>query len=101
MCSQCTRWSGLGATDILSQALNISEDDRGALRGWYERHFAPYRILSASPAFVKRVVQERGGESIKAAFHFPKDSPDYWLEYLLRCHKGHFFRKRHPPLSVL
>ena len=25
----------------------------------------------------------------------------YWLDYLLRRHKGHFYRKRYPPLSVM
>ncbi len=27
--------------------------------------------------------------------------PGYWLDYLLRSHKGQFYRKRYPSLSVI
>jgi hypothetical protein len=47
VCQECTRWSGLGAIDILAGALDISDDDRKDLRGWYERHAAFYQILAA------------------------------------------------------
>jgi len=55
---------------------------------------------SASVRFVKRMVAEYGDESIRAAFHLPADSPAYWLDYLLRSCKGHFFRKRYPTISI-
>ena len=48
VCQECTRWSGLGAIDILAAALDISEDDRRDLRSWYERHAAFYRLVSVS-----------------------------------------------------
>ena len=48
VCQECTRWSGLGAIDILAGVLDISEDDRKDLRSWYERHAAFYRIMSVS-----------------------------------------------------
>ncbi len=48
ICQECTRWSGLGAIDILAGALDISDDDQSDLRGWYERHAAFYKILSAN-----------------------------------------------------
>ena len=54
-----------------------------------------------SPRFVKRVLQEYGDESVKAAFLLKGDLPSYWLDYLLRSHKGHFYRKRYPSLSVI
>jgi hypothetical protein len=47
VCQECTRWSGLGAIDILAGALDIPDDDRKDLRSWYERHAAPYKIESA------------------------------------------------------
>lgn len=56
---------------------------------------------SISPEFLRRVVTEYGSESIRAAFRLPKDAPKYWLEYLLRSRKGHFFRKRYPTVSVV
>ena len=48
ICQQCSRWSGLGAIDILAGILDIEETDRKALRSWYERHAAPYKVLSAN-----------------------------------------------------
>ena len=46
ICQHCTLWSGLGAIDILAGALDIPEADRETLRHWYERHAAPFRVLS-------------------------------------------------------
>ncbi|MHC4089517.1 MAG: DUF3843 family protein [Planctomycetota bacterium] len=46
ICQECTRWSGLGAIDILAGVLDISDHDRKDLRSWYERHAAFYTLLS-------------------------------------------------------
>jgi hypothetical protein len=54
ICQHCTPWSGLGATDILAGALDVPDADRETLRHWYERHTAPYRVLSR---------QDRGNET--------------------------------------
>ncbi|NUQ61542.1 MAG: hypothetical protein HUU20_03575 [Pirellulales bacterium] len=48
ICQECTEWSGLGAIDVLAGVLDISDDDRKDLRSWYERHVAPYKILSVN-----------------------------------------------------
>ena len=48
ICQECSRWSGLGAIDILAGIIDISENNRRDLRNWYERHVAPYLILSAN-----------------------------------------------------
>jgi len=48
LCQECTRWSGLGATDILAGVLDISADARDELRSWHERHAAFYEVLSVS-----------------------------------------------------
>ena len=48
LCQQCTPWSGLGAIDILAGVLDVSEPERNELRQWYERHAAPFLILSAN-----------------------------------------------------
>jgi hypothetical protein len=53
ICQQCTQWSGLGVIDILAGVLDIDDDDRKDLRSWYERHAAPYKILSANTKVVK------------------------------------------------
>ena len=55
VCQECTRWSGLGAIDILAGALDISDDDRRDLRSWYERHAAFYRLVSVSSEALQAV----------------------------------------------
>ena len=55
VCQECTRWSGLGAIDILAGALDISDDDRRDLRSWYERHAAFYRLVSVSSETLQAV----------------------------------------------
>jgi hypothetical protein len=54
-----------------------------------------------SPPFVGKLTQEYGDASIAAAFLIPQDSDKYYLEYLLRRYKGHFYRKRYPSLSIV
>jgi hypothetical protein len=54
-----------------------------------------------SPQFVRKLVQDYGDASIAAAFVIPQDCDKYYLEYLLRRYKGHFYRKRYPSLSII
>lgn len=54
-----------------------------------------------SPAFVRRLVGEHGAESIAETFMTRHTPPELALEFLLRRHKGHFFRKRYPSLSLV
>jgi len=71
----------------------LTEDEQFAIRGFVASD-------AVSPGFVKRVLGEYGEESVKTAFMLTGDLPDYWLDYLLRTHKGHFYRRRYPCLSV-
>ena len=48
LCQECTRWSGLGAIDILAGVLDIPGKDRKQLRSWYERHTSFYRLQAVS-----------------------------------------------------
>ena len=45
---ECTQWSGLGAVELLAQALDLTDADRQTLLSWRERHTAVYRVLSRS-----------------------------------------------------
>ena len=54
ICQQSTRWSGLGAIDVLAGALDLSSEGRATLRTWYQRHTVYYRVLS---------LQKRGEET--------------------------------------
>ena len=54
-----------------------------------------------SPQFVRKLVHDYGDASIAAAFLIPQDCDTYYLEYLLRRYKGHFYRKRYPSLTIV
>ena len=54
-----------------------------------------------SPQFVRKLVQDYGDASIAAAFLIPQDHDAYYLEYLLRRYKGHFYRNRYPSLAIV
>ena len=72
----------------------LTEGEEEAIRGFIE---SP----AISPRFVRRVLEEYGEESIRAAFCLKDDLPGWWLDYLLRSRKGHYYRKRYPCLSVV
>ena len=46
LCQECTRWSGLGALEILADALRLDGQDRADLLGWDKRHAAVFRVES-------------------------------------------------------
>jgi hypothetical protein len=46
ICQHCTDWCGLGVIDLLAAALDLPEPDRATLRTWYERHNAPYQVVT-------------------------------------------------------
>jgi hypothetical protein len=54
-----------------------------------------------SPKFVDKLVQEYGDASIASSFLIPRECEPYYLEYLLRRYKGHFYRNRYPTLSIV
>ena len=85
--------------DLLTTAferkgIGLTEDEADVVRGFIQSD-------AVSPRFVRRMVEEHGSESIRAAFMLPEHGPGYWLEYLLRRHKGHFYRRRYPSLSIV
>jgi Protein of unknown function (DUF3843) len=80
-------------TGLRKKGEGLTEVEQDAIRGFFD---SP----AISPEFVRRVLEEQGQESVKAAFLLRGNVPEYWLDYLLRSHKGHFYRKRYPSLSV-
>lgn len=73
---------------------NLTEDQQDAIQQFVT-------IDGISPAFVKRIIDEYGTESVKAVFRMSDNPPEYWLEYLLRRYKGSYYRKRYPSVSVI
>ena len=72
----------------------LTEDELSAVRG-----FMTSAVVS--PAFVRRLVAEHGAESIVETFLIRDCPAELAIEFLLRRHKGHFYRKRYPSLSLL
>jgi hypothetical protein len=72
----------------------LTGDEEATIRGFVESG-------SSSPRFVRRVLEEFGSDSVRVAFVLKGDLPAYWLDYLLRSCKGHYYRKRFPALSVV
>ena len=71
-----------------------TEYEVDVIRGWIN---SP----SISPGFVHRVLEKYGGaESIKRQFCWETDEP-HWLDYLLRCRKGEYYRRRFPSISIV
>jgi hypothetical protein len=81
-------------TGLKRKGETLSGDQERVIREFFDAG-------EVSPRFVKRVLDEYGDESVKTTFYLKGDLPSYWLDYLLRSHKGHFYRKRYPSLSVI
>jgi hypothetical protein len=87
----------LGFNHILSglakKGGDLTDDETGAIKEFV-------RSRSITPAFVRRVVQEYGDASIRAAFLLRECGGEYAVEYLLRRHKGTGFREVYPNISL-
>jgi len=83
--------------DVLSglkkKGSGLTAAEEMAIRGWV-------RGPALSPAFVRRLAEEHGVESIAAAFLLAKQKEDYVLDYLLRRYKGPFYRPRYPAIMI-
>ena len=75
------------------RGVGLSEDELDALHGLMTSK-------AISPAFVRRLVTDHGVESFAEAFLMRHVPSDFALDFLLRRHKGHFYRKRYPSLSL-
>ncbi|MBC8471086.1 MAG: DUF3843 family protein [Planctomycetes bacterium] len=74
--------------------VGLTENEKDAVRDFVQSS-------NISPRFVKRMTDEYGDDSIKSSFHLNETQDSYWLDYLLRCYKGSFFRKRYPAFSLV
>ena len=72
----------------------LTGEEQEVIRGFFDSE-------AISPKFVRRVLEEYGDESAKAAFLLKGDLPGCWLDWLLRSRKGHFYRKRYPTVAVV
>ncbi|MEI6780056.1 MAG: DUF3843 family protein [Verrucomicrobiota bacterium] len=88
----------LGFNHVLSglrkQGDGLSDPERYALRSFVTNQ-------GASLAFVHRLVREHGAASLFEVFHLRDIPPDQALVFLLRCHKGRYFRNRYPAIALV
>jgi hypothetical protein len=73
---------------------DLTEDETDAI----------YELMTSdaiSPAFVQRLVEDYGAESIAATFLMRDYDDKTYLSYLLRKYKGHFFRNRYPQIGFV
>lgn len=84
--------------DIVSgfkkKGTNLNEEEERAIR---------YFIWSdsVSPKFVRRLTQEYGSESIEATFLIRGSHDESHVDYILRRHKGAYFRRRYPRIALV
>jgi len=87
-----------GFNDIVSgfqkQGSNLSEAEEASIRSFICSD-------SVSAKFVRRLVQEYGYESIESAFLIRGRHENYHLEYLLRRHKGVYYRNRYARIALV
>ncbi len=79
---------------LQKQGAHLTDDEAESIR-------ALLYSEAISPQFVKTLVQEYGDASIASAFLILQDTAPYYLDYLLRRYKGHFYRHRYPSLTVV
>ncbi|HOW68921.1 MAG TPA: DUF3843 family protein [Candidatus Paceibacterota bacterium] len=79
---------------LRKKGAGLTEEESDALRN-------AMMAEAISPAFVRRLAGEHGAESFAEAFLIRNAPVELALEFLLRRHKGHFYRKRYPSLSLV
>jgi Protein of unknown function (DUF3843) len=95
-------WSGVQqkyahVTDEVMQQIkgrDVSEEESDMIRQFLYAD-------AISPQFVRKLIQDYGDASIATAFLVPQECDTYYVEYLLRRYKGHFYRKRYPSLTIV
>ncbi|MGA1871801.1 MAG: DUF3843 family protein [bacterium] len=79
---------------LKKKGINLDEDEVEAIQGF---------IFSdkISPKVIKKIVQKYVDESIASVFYIDKSNCKYFLDYLLRRYKGHYYRNRYPGISFV
>ena len=88
----------LGFNDVLGgfarKARDLTDAEADAIKEFV-------RSRTISPGFVRRIVEEHGDASLRAAFLLGDRGVDYAVEYLLRRHKGAGFRTVYPNVTLV
>lgn len=79
---------------LQKQGEHLTDDEAESIRAFLYSE-------AISPQFVRTLVREYGDASIASAFFIRRETAPQYLEYLLRRHKGHFYRRRYPSLTLV
>jgi hypothetical protein len=79
---------------LRKKGVGLTDEEMAALR-----HLLTDAAIS--PAFVQRLASEHGAESLAEAFLIRNAPLELALKFLLHRHKGQFYRKRYPALSLV
>jgi hypothetical protein len=79
---------------LRKQGEHLTDDEAESIRAFLYSE-------AISPQFVRTLVREYGDASIASAFFIRRETASQYLEYLLRRHKGHFYRRRYPSLTLV
>jgi len=80
-------------TGLRKKGIDLNADEADSIMGLI-------RSDAISPGFVKKLVQKYGDESIAAICLIDRLQHPYYLDYVLRRNKGHFYRNRYPSISL-
>jgi len=76
------------------RGINLTEIESEIIRGFIFSE-------AISPKFIEKMVEKYGDESIASAFLIREPKESHYLDYLLRRHKGHFYKNRYPNISFV
>lgn len=80
-------------TGFQKRGMDLTDEEMMYLRGFVESELI-------SPAFVKKMTDRYGTESIFAIYLLQKQESFDVIDYLTHKYKGHFYRKRYPNLTL-
>ena len=76
------------------KGINLTEDEESSIRSFINSK-------NISPKFVNKIVKMYGYESISSSYIIRDKNYDTSMKYLLRRHKGDFYRNRYPALGFI
>lgn len=79
---------------VQTRGQDMTEDEADALQQLLENE-------AMAPSFIRRLIAGHGAESFASAFALQNQPVNLALEFLLRRHKGKYFRNRYPNIALL
>ncbi len=88
----------LGFHDFIS---GLQKEDKALNEKELDAIYAYFQDDIVSPEFIHRIIDHYKTDKTIAKAFYLKKCPSYWLSYILRKHKGKYYRTVYPFLTVL